>query len=82
LCEWAEFNEVDLFVVSLDEGFREAFAHCEQIHVFDQLEKLLDRVADDDKKLAEFSRAQAIAHIDDIEAGREGVRGALVLPQR
>ena len=32
------------------------------------LEKLLDRVADDDKKLADFIRAQAIAHIDEIKA--------------
>jgi hypothetical protein len=65
---------VDLFVVSGDEGFRQAFVACKQIHVFDQLEKLLDRVADDDKKLASFIRAQVIAHIDDIraEAVKEG----------
>jgi hypothetical protein len=68
LCEWAEFNEVDVFVVSGDEGFREACAACKQLHVFDQLGKLLDRVADDDKKLADFIRAQAIAHIDEIKA--------------
>jgi hypothetical protein len=36
--------------------------------VFDQLEKLLNRVADDDKKLADFIRAQVVTHIDEIRA--------------
>jgi PIN domain len=68
LCEWADQNEVELFVVSGDKGFSEACATCKQIHVFDQLEKLLNRVADDDKKLADFIRAQVVTHIDEIKA--------------
>lgn len=68
LCKWAEFNEVELFVVSGDQGFRKACDACEQIHVFEELQELLNRVADDDKKLADFIREQVVAHVEEIKA--------------
>jgi len=66
LKEWTEDNEEDLFVVSGDDLFREACQECGEIHVKGALIEMLDHVASDDEKIANFIREQLEARAQEI----------------
>lgn len=67
LCRWSEDHGVELFVVSQDELFGKAFAKTKSIHVVADLTALLDHIASDNEKLADFVREEINDHLDEIK---------------
>lgn len=67
LCEWADEESTELFVVSGDELFVKACSECDGLHGVPDLTALLDHVASDDEKLATFIREQVKKRLDDVK---------------
>jgi hypothetical protein len=60
LISWTKKQRADLFVVSADKLLGNACDECRELHPKSTLIEVLDHVASDDKKLAEFIREQLI----------------------
>jgi hypothetical protein len=65
---WTHETDTDLIAVSGDVPIREAFARCDKIYAKDDISQLLDHVASDDQKVADFLKAQLTVHSDEIGA--------------
>jgi hypothetical protein len=70
LIAWTHDHVADLFVVSGDKPFVDACAECGELHAKAALAEVLDHVASDDKKLADFIRSELVdrAHVIAKEA--------------
>ena len=58
MIDWTKKKNADLFVVSGDKPLVEACEECPELHAKGSLVEVLDHVASDDKKVAEFIRSQ------------------------
>ncbi len=67
LIKWTEDNGTDLFVVTGDEPFRDACDECDELRPLRTLAELLDHVAQDDEKLANFVRQEIKEHFPEIQ---------------
>lgn len=66
LAEWADDEETHVIVVSGDDGVFSACTKIDRLHPVSEIEEVLDHVASDDEKLAEFIREQVKAHEEDV----------------
>jgi hypothetical protein len=66
LASWAENAEAQLLVVGGDKGVIAACAPIDLLIGIESLQKMLDHVADDDKKVADFIRKQVNERAEDI----------------
>jgi hypothetical protein len=66
LIEWTNDSEDELFVVSGDGPFLEACGECMQLHPKHALSEVLDHVASDDKKLADFIRSELVDRVQKV----------------
>jgi hypothetical protein len=66
LKQWTDDNGEELFAVSEDKLFQQGCAECPDIHVKSTLVEMLDHVASDDERVAEFIREQLKARAGKI----------------
>jgi hypothetical protein len=66
LVDWGDAESAQILVVSGDQGVRDACAPVEYLHENATMQGMLDRVADDDAKLAQFLRDQVEKRVDEI----------------
>jgi hypothetical protein len=67
LAEYAERNELPMFVVSGDQLFQDACETCSHLVPKKTISEVLDHVASDDAQLAAFVRAETTKRIDQIK---------------
>jgi hypothetical protein len=67
LVEWSDDQSVGVFVVSGDKGFREACDEKDWLYPHETLQEMLNEVANDEEKRAEFIRAQVTKSNAQIE---------------
>jgi hypothetical protein len=67
LGEWADLNDLDMFVVSADKLFREGCKPFDRLYPKGSLSEVLNHVASDDENLANFLRSEILKHKDEIE---------------
>src|SRR5712692_469348 len=68
LATWAEDEDVHVIVVSGDDGVFDTCREIDRLHQVSELEEVLDHVASDDEKLADFIREQVKAHEAEVRA--------------
>jgi hypothetical protein len=66
LADWSRKNKAELFVVSGDVLFIEACREHSALHPKKDLAAVLDHVASDDQKLADFIRAELVSHTGEV----------------
>jgi hypothetical protein len=66
LGEWADDNDLEMFIVSGDELFREACDKWPRLSSKKELIEVLDHIASDDAKLADFVRGETLKRIEEI----------------
>jgi hypothetical protein len=67
LVDWGDSESAEILVVSGDNGVRDACGTIDYLHPSQTMEGMLDDVADDDDKLAEFIRAEIGKHDEEIK---------------
>lgn len=63
---WGDSDSAEILVVSGDKGVQDACDPVDYLHPSEKIQEMLDDVADDDEKLAEFLREQVKQHEDEI----------------
>jgi hypothetical protein len=67
LSDWADKEDLDMFVVSGDQLFRDACAATERLHPKQTLAEVLNHVASDDAQLSDLLRAETLNRMTLIE---------------
>lgn len=67
LVDWGDAEGAEILVVSGDHGVRSACAPVDYLHENDTVQAMLDHVANDDKRRADFIRQQIEKHQEEIK---------------